>query len=94
MRYEKFVLHDNSGLRYSSRTIGAIKKFIKKHNIDTHGEDTCVHLFQYYNDFIHAKRVQLSEFMNNTGDKNSPIKQKEFSRDYRHSRYVNAGLKE
>ena len=94
MRYGRFDLHDKIGYRYSARTIGAIKKFIKKHNIDTHSEHMYIYMYEDYNDFVHAKKILLLEFMNSTGYKNAPIMQKEFSRDYRHSRYVNAGLKD
>ena len=94
MRYEKFELHDSTGCIYSSRTIGAIKKFIKKNNIDTHNEHNVVCLYKDFNDENYNIKYHLSDFMNLTGYKNAPVKQKEFSRDYRNSRYVNVGLKD
>jgi len=90
-RYGKFEFHDRMGYRYSARTIGAVKRFIKKHNIDTHGEYNFIHMYEDYNDDNYSKRISLFEFMDSTGYKNAPIMQKEFSRDYRHSRYVNVG---
>lgn len=93
MRYGKFEIHTNIVGKYSAKTIGAIKKFIKKHDIDTHGEHNYVYLYENYNDRKHKVKYSLSDFMNMTGYKNAPIKQKEFSREYRHSRFVNVGLK-
>lgn len=83
-RYDLFALVYYDEKIYSSRTISAIKKYCKKHNIDPHAEG--------YKVKCDSDVYSLSEFHLNTGMRNSTIKQSEFSKTYKHSRYKNVGL--
>ena len=81
MRYSVFTLWFNQEEQYSAKTIGAIKQYCKKQNIDPHTEG--------YSVMCDTERFDLVSFFNNTGMPNSTIKQAKTERLRRDNWYEN-----
>ena len=80
-RFDMFTLFFHQDEKYKARTIGAIKKYCKKHNIDPHTEGYIV--------MCDDTRFDLASFFNNTGLRNSVIKQAKTERIDRDNWYSN-----